>query len=74
MLDLAHASHYPYYTNPGGYDGHHRNDSPQAQADGIRDDYAALRGRQHPSTHHRARHSAFVPRVHLMDVVEGWTA
>ena len=62
MLDLSYTTRDPWITDPGGYDARHRNNSAQAQADCIRDDYAALRGRQHPSTHHRARHSAFVPR------------
>lgn len=32
----------PYFTNPSGYDGRHRDDSAQARADAVKADFAYL--------------------------------
>lgn len=51
----------PYFTDPTNHDARHRNDTEQARADGIRDDYFAARS--HPCHHYRPHHSAFVAKV-----------
>lgn len=47
----------PYFTNPSGYGGRHRDDSAQARADAVRADFAYLT--QQPSRHHHGAHSAY---------------